>query len=59
MKHDLSATSLQVTASLSLYNLGFSVVPLISSSLSEEFGRRPLYIFSAVVFLLMHIAVAL
>jgi MFS family permease len=59
MERDLSATPFQLAASLSCYNLGFALIPLLSSSFSEEFGRRPLYIISALVFFLMHIAVAL
>jgi hypothetical protein len=35
MMHDLNCTQLQATVGLSLYVVGFGVVPLISSSFSE------------------------
>jgi len=56
---DLNCTEFQATVGLSVYALGFAVVPLVSASFSEEFGRRPLYIGSLIGFLLSHITVAL
>jgi hypothetical protein len=35
MMHDLNCTQLQATVGLSMYVIGFGVVPLISSSFSE------------------------
>ena len=58
MTKDLNCTDFQATIGLSVYALGFGVVPLLSSSLSEEFGRRPLYIGSVIGFILMHLMVA-
>ncbi|KIK38418.1 hypothetical protein CY34DRAFT_394419 [Suillus luteus UH-Slu-Lm8-n1] len=59
MMHDLNCTQLQATVGLSLYVVGFGVVPLISSSFSEECGRRPLYIVSSVLFMLAEVMNAL
>lgn len=59
MTRDLNCTDFQATIGLSVYALGFAIVPLVSASFSEEFGRQPLYIGSAALFLLMHIMVAL
>ena len=59
MRRDLHCTEFQATVGLSVYALGFGVVPLITASFSEEFGRQPLYIGSAVGFLLMYMMVAL
>lgn len=59
MISDLNCTNLQATLGLSLYGLGFGLVPLVTSSFSEEVGRRPLYIGSLVGHTLMHLAVAL
>lgn len=59
MIRDLNCTKLEATAGLSLYVVGFGVVPLVTASFSEEFGRHPLYIFSSFVFVLMYMAVAL
>ncbi|KAG1767681.1 MFS general substrate transporter, partial [Suillus occidentalis] len=59
MMHDLNCTQLQATVGLSLYVAGFGVVPLISSSFSEECGRRPLYIVSSVLFMLAEVMNAL
>ncbi|KAI4527333.1 fungal hydrophobin [Schizophyllum commune Loenen D] len=59
MLRDLKATQLQATAGLSLYAVGFGITPLITSSFSEEFGRRPLYLCSGVIYVLMHLMIAL
>jgi len=59
MARDLNASGLQIAATLSVYALGFGVVPLISASFSEEFGRRPLYSVTAFINFAMAIALAL
>lgn len=59
MLQDIKATQLEATAGLSLYALGFGVTPLITSSFSEELGRRPLYIGSGIIYTLMYLMVAL
>ncbi|KXN88326.1 hypothetical protein AN958_07471 [Leucoagaricus sp. SymC.cos] len=59
MTRDLNATEFQATEGLSMYALGFGVVPLITASFSEEFGRQPLYFFSGIGFLIMFIMVGL
>ncbi len=41
-----------------MYTLGFALVPLVTASFSEEFGRQPLYIVSALGFALMHLMIA-
>ncbi|KAG2140816.1 MFS general substrate transporter [Suillus cothurnatus] len=55
MMKDLKCTQLEATLGLSLYVIGFGVVPLISSSFGEEFGRRPVYIMSSALFFLAEI----
>lgn len=42
-----------------MFSLGFGVLPLVSASFSEEFGRQPLYIGSAIGYASMHLMVAL
>lgn len=59
MTRDLNCTHFQATIGLSMYALGFGIVPLVTASFSEEFGRQPLYIGSAVGFILMYMMVAL
>lgn len=59
MTRDLNCTTFQATIGLSVYALGFGIVPLFTASLSEEFGRQPLYLISTSIFFLMHLAVAL
>ncbi|KAJ8593513.1 MFS general substrate transporter, partial [Rhizopogon salebrosus TDB-379] len=59
MIKDLNCTELQATLGLSLYALGFGIVPLISSSFSEECGRRPVYITSSILFMLAEVMNAL
>ncbi|KAF4610850.1 hypothetical protein D9613_006630 [Agrocybe pediades] len=59
MIRDLHCTDLEATTGLSVYALGFGLVPLVSASFSEEFGRLPLYYGSGVIFLLMYMMIAL
>ncbi len=59
MTKDLNCTNLQATLGLSLYVIGFGVVPLVTSSLSEEFGRQPLYLVSGIMVLLMYLVIGL
>jgi len=59
MTRDLNCTRYQANIGLALFALGFGVLPLVSSSLSEELGRQPLYIVSALGFFLMFLMIAL
>jgi MFS family permease len=59
MIRDLHCTRLQATAGLSMYTLGFGLVPLVSASFSEEFGRLPLYAVSGLGMVLMFMMTAL
>ena len=59
LTRDLNATEFQATIGLSTFTLGFALVPLISTSFSEEFGRQPIYFFSGLGCLLMHMMTAL
>lgn len=59
MIRDLNCTLFEATVGLSTYALGFGVVPLVSASFSEEFGRKPLYMASGFGFVLMFMMVAL
>jgi len=58
MTADLNCTTFQATVGLSLYALGFGVFPLVTASLSEEFGRQPLYYVSVTGFFLMFLMIA-
>ncbi|KAF9266667.1 MFS general substrate transporter [Marasmius fiardii PR-910] len=55
---DLGCTEFQATLGLSLYALGFGLVPLVSASFSEEFGRQPLYVVSSLGFMMMYVMIA-
>lgn len=59
MMRDLNCSEFQASIGLSVYALGFGITPLVTASLSEEFGRRPLYIGSGIGYLLMFIQIAL
>jgi MFS family permease len=59
MVPELHTTSYVAGVGLSTYALGFGIVPLVTASLSEEFGRMPLYIVSAAGFALTHLMIAL
>lgn len=59
MVEDLHSSTFAATVGFSVYPLGFGVVPLFTSSLSEEFGRFPLYILTTFFFALAHVMTAL
>jgi MFS family permease len=59
MTQDLHATKFQASMGLSVYTLGFAFLPLFTSSFSEEFGRKPIYIVSAIGYFAMFAMVAL
>ena len=59
MIRDLHCTELQATVGLSVFTLGFGVIPLVTASFSEEFGRLPLYLLSGLGFFLTFPLVAL
>jgi MFS family permease len=59
MTRDLNCTTFQANIGVAMYPLGFSLVPLVSASFSEEFGRQPLYLGSIILFALSHVMVAL
>jgi hypothetical protein len=56
---ELHTTSYVAGIGLAAYCAGFGVVPLVTASLSEEFGRMPLYVVSAAGFALTHLMIAL
>ncbi|KAF9461097.1 major facilitator superfamily domain-containing protein [Collybia nuda] len=56
---ELNCTQFQATLGLSVFALGFGVIPLVTSAFSEEFGRQPLYIISTIGFALTHLMLAL
>ncbi|KAF5384638.1 hypothetical protein D9757_007464 [Collybiopsis confluens] len=55
---DLNCTEFQATIGLALFALGFGVVPLVTASFSEEFGRQPLYYSAVIGIELMYIMIA-
>jgi MFS family permease len=59
MVPELGTTSYIAGIGLGTYCLGFGVVPLVTASLSEEFGRMPLYLVSAAGFAMTHLMIAL
>jgi MFS family permease len=59
MMRDLNCTRMEGTIGFSVFTLGFGVVPLVTASFSEEFGRQPLYIGSAIGFILMYLMIGL
>jgi len=56
---DLNCTEFQATIGFSVFVLGMGIVPLVTTSFSEEFGRRPIYIASAVGLVLTSMMIAL
>lgn len=58
MIRDLECTQFEATLGLALFALGFGLIPLMTASFSEEFGRQPLYYVSAIGFFLMFVMIA-
>lgn len=59
MMRDLNCTEFQATLGLSVYPLGFAVVPMFTAAFSEEFGRQPLYLWSTIGFVATFVMIAL
>jgi MFS family permease len=59
MVPELGTTPYIAGIGLSTYCLGFGIVPLVTASLSEEFGRMPLYVVSTAGFAVTHLMIAL
>lgn len=59
MVDDLHCSLFEATVGLSVYPLGFGLVPLFTSSLSEEYGRFRMYIVTVFLFTLTHVMTAL
>jgi MFS family permease len=59
MIRDLNCTKFQATVGLSVYPFGFAVVPMFTASFSEEVGRRPLYLWTAIGYELTFVMIAL
>ncbi|KAJ8591033.1 MFS general substrate transporter [Rhizopogon salebrosus TDB-379] len=59
MMRDLNCTQFQATVGLSIWSVGFGLVPLITSSFTEEFGRLNIYIVSSFGFMLSEIMIAI
>ncbi|KIJ65201.1 hypothetical protein HYDPIDRAFT_88764, partial [Hydnomerulius pinastri MD-312] len=59
MISDLNCTNFQATVALGVYTIGFGVVPLVTSSFSEEVGRLPLYMVCSITFMLTELMIAL
>ncbi|KAJ7505983.1 MFS general substrate transporter [Mycena galericulata] len=58
MMRELRCTEEQADLGISMFCLGFALVPLLTSAFSEEFGRRPLFIVCTIVFTAMYVVQA-
>ena len=59
MVRDLHCTRFQATVALCVYPLGFALVPLFSTAFSEEVGRRPIYLVTALASVLCYVFAAM
>ncbi|KAF9219740.1 hypothetical protein BS17DRAFT_375421 [Gyrodon lividus] len=59
MIRDLHCTQFQATIALCVCPLGFALVPLLSTALSEEVGRRPVYLITAFVSVVCYVLAAM
>ncbi|KAJ9115904.1 hypothetical protein QFC22_005047 [Naganishia vaughanmartiniae] len=58
MEVDTGGTPLQAAAGLGVYAWGFAIFPLVLSSGSEEFGRKPLYVVTGILYWLFFFPIA-
>ncbi|GAA5877188.1 hypothetical protein JCM16303_006193 [Sporobolomyces ruberrimus] len=59
MIRDLNCSQELATLGLSIFPLGFGLGPLFTAPLSEAFGRYPLYVVSAILYLVFFLPIAL
>ncbi|KAJ7151245.1 MFS general substrate transporter [Mycena filopes] len=55
---ELGCSEEQAALGISIFCLGFGLVPLLTSAFSEEFGRRPLYVLCTIGFTAMYVVQA-
>lgn len=58
MEERFNASRIVCTLSLSLFVAGLGIGPVFASPMSEQYGRRPIYLVSFTAFLLLNIPVA-
>jgi predicted MFS family arabinose efflux permease len=58
MMRELHCNEEQAALGISMFCLGFALVPLLTSAFSEEFGRRPLFVICTIVFTAMYVVQA-
>ncbi|KAJ7930408.1 MFS general substrate transporter [Mycena leptocephala] len=58
MMRELHCNEEQAALGISMFCLGFALVPLLTSAFSEEFGRRPLFVVCTIVFTAMYVVQA-
>lgn len=56
MCKELGCSTIEAQAGIGLYAWGAGIMPLFIAPISEELGRRPVYLAAAVTFLLFHVA---
>jgi len=57
MTRDLQSSSYLASVGLALYPLGFGLVPIFAAPISEETGRRPMFIIAMFCLTFMHVMV--
>lgn len=50
LQRDLGGTALRTSAGFGLYVWGFAIFPLILSGVSEDLGRKPMYVVTGVLY---------
>jgi hypothetical protein len=50
LRRDLGGTALRTSAGFGLYVWGFAIFPLVLSGVSEDLGRKPLYVVTGLLY---------
>ncbi|KAJ9115744.1 hypothetical protein QFC24_006927 [Naganishia onofrii] len=58
LQRDIGGTALRTAAGFGIYVWGFALFPLLSSGVSEDLGRRPLYIVTGLLYWLFYFPIA-
>ncbi|KAJ9107641.1 hypothetical protein QFC21_001101 [Naganishia friedmannii] len=58
LQKDIGGTALRTSAGFGIYVWGFALFPLVSSGVSEDLGRRPLYVATGLLYWLFYFPIA-
>lgn len=58
LQNDIGGTALKTASGFGIYVWGFALFPLLSTGVSEDLGRRPVYIVTGLLYWLFYFPIA-